>query len=75
MLDSRLDDIKINVYLKILASRSSIWRDKKWYYQEEENNMEFLCGTQISHALAYVLSIEDQDLESSISIEEIKIRL
>ena len=29
-----------------------------WYDQEEEMKMEFLCGTQLSHALAYVLSNE-----------------
>ena len=27
-----------------------------WYDQEEEMKMKFLCGTQISHALDYVLS-------------------
>lgn len=31
---------------------------RMWYNQEEEMKMEFLCGTQVTHALAYVLSNE-----------------
>ena len=53
----------------VLASRSSIWRDE--YDMIKKKKIEFLCGTQIRLALAYVLSHEcsrswvfDQDKNS-----------
>ena len=41
----------LSIGIKIMDLKRTIWYD-----QEEEMKMNFLCGTQISHALAYVLS-------------------
>jgi hypothetical protein len=40
------------------------------YDQKEEMKMEFLRETQVSHALAYVLAMDDQDI--MIEHEEIQ---
>jgi hypothetical protein len=49
--------MNIKIYLGIGLQIIDLKR-RIWYDQEEKMKMEFLCGTQVSHALAYVLSNE-----------------
>jgi hypothetical protein len=54
-LDSSMNSMKINIYLVIVIKISDLKR-WIWYNQDEKMKMDFFCGTQISFALAYVLS-------------------
>jgi hypothetical protein len=57
VLDSSMDAMKIEIYLEYWQ-QDHPFKEKNMYDQEEEEmNTEFLCGTQFSRAITYVLRI------------------
>jgi hypothetical protein len=68
--DSRFDAMKIIIYFQH-------WHGRDGYDIINKNKLSWSYHGEIigSHALAYVLSREVQDLESLIAIEEFKIWL